>query len=326
MKVNWSALRDLIQANRRFVLTTHVRPDADALGSEQAMAGLLRQLGKEVRIINASAVPKRLAFLDPQGVCLQLGQGATLQQALDTDVHMILDTSAWGQLGEMGRVIKETTAIKIVVDHHVSSEDLGATEFRDTSAEATGAMIFHFAEATGIPITPEIADAMFCAIATDTGWFRFSSTTSGTMRTIASLIDYGVSPSAMYGRLYEQYTLGRIKLAGHAMLRMALECDGKLAWTYVRQQDYTDTGAEPADTEDLVNECLTVAGVEAACILIEQNNGNVKCSLRSRSHLDVSRVAEKFGGGGHKQAAGVILPGPLPDAQAKILAAVRAIL
>lgn len=326
MKVNWSALRDIIQANRRFVLTSHVRPDADALGSEKAMAGLLKQLGKEVRIINASPVPRRLAFLDPEGECLEVGRAVTIEQSLDTDVHMILDTSAWGQLGEMGRVIRETSAIKLVIDHHVSSEDLGATEFRDVTAEATGAMVFHFAEATGIPITPAIASAMFCAIATDTGWFRFSSTTSGTMRTIASLIEYGAQPSSLYTQLYEQYKIGRIKLAGQTMLRMTLECEGKLAWTFVRQQDYAETGAEAADTEDLVNECLTVAGVAAACILIEQNNGNVKASLRSRSHLDVSRVAETFGGGGHKQAAGVILPGPLSDAQAKILAAMRAIL
>lgn len=323
MKIVWSPLRDIIHANQRFVLTTHVRPDADALGSELAMAGLLDQLGKQVRIANASAVPNRLKFLDPQGRCLQLGVGITEAEALDTDVHIILDTSAWGQLGEMGRVFKNTTAIKVVVDHHASSESLGALDLKDVDAEATGALVFQFAEAMQIPITPPIAAAMYCAIATDTGWFRFPSTTSETMRTIGALIDAGAQPSVLYRSLYEQYSMPRMKLAARVLDRITAECGGKLAYTFVRQSDYAETGADASETEDLVNECLTVAGVEAAFILIEQNNGNFKASFRSRSHLVVSTIAEQFGGGGHKQAAGAILPGPLADALAKILTAMK---
>lgn len=326
MRINWEPLREIIRTNQRYVLTTHVRPDADALGSELAMAGLLEHLGKQVRIINASPVPKRLAFLDPARRALQIGVGATEAEALDTDVHMILDTSAWSQLAEMGRVFRKTTAVKVVIDHHVSSEQLGSIDFKDTDAEATGALVFQFAEAFGVPISAEIAAAMFCAIATDTGWFRFSSTTSETMRTIAKLVDLGARPSVLYRSLYEQYTLSRLKLAGRVLSRMRLDCEGRLASTYVRLDDYTETGAEPPDTEDLVNECLTIAGTEAAFILIEQSNGNIKASFRSNTQVDVARVAEQFKGGGHKQAAGAILPGPLADVQAKILAAMKSVL
>ncbi len=325
MKIDWTLLREIIETKNRFVLTTHVRPDADAIGSEIAMAGLLEQLGKEVRIVNASVVPPRLLFLDPDRRCLQLGSQVNEAEACDTDVHMILDTSAWGQLAEVGRVFKKTTAKKIVIDHHVCAEDLGALNLKDTEAEATGALVFEFAQAMNLTITPVIGTAIFCAIATDTGWFRFPSTTGETMRTIGHLVDGGIQPAVIYKKLYEQFTLSRIKLAGRVLSRMMLDFDGKLAWTYVTLVDYRETGAEPPDTEDLVNECLTVDDVEAAFILIEQSNGNVKASIRSRSHLDVSNIAGAFGGGGHKQAAGAILPGPLADVQVKILTAMKAL-
>ncbi len=323
MKIDWTPLREVVATNHRFVLTTHVRPDADAIGSEIAMAGLLEQLGKEVRIINASVVPPRLEFLDPEKQCLQIGTHVGEESACDTDVHIILDTSAWGQLAEMGRVFKKTKAQKVVIDHHVFAEDLGALNLKDTDAEATGALVFQFAEAMHLSITPVIGAALFSAIATDTGWFRFPSTTGETMRTIGKLVDGGIQPAVLYKKLYEQFTLARIKLAGRVLSRMMVDCNGKLAWTYVTLVDYRETGAEPPDTEDLVNECLTVGDVDAAFILIEQSNGNVKASLRSRSHIDVSAIAGSFGGGGHKQAAGAILPGPFADVEKKILAAMR---
>ncbi|MFN0050770.1 MAG: DHH family phosphoesterase, partial [Planctomycetales bacterium] len=324
--IDWKPLRKIIEDNRRFVLTSHVRPDADAIGSEIGMAGLLLGLGKEVRIVNASTVPARLQFLDPDHRCLQLGTDVTDEQALDTDVHMIVDTSAWGQLAEVGRVFRRTNAVKVVVDHHASSENLGAIDFKDITAEATGALVFDLAETCGWKITPEIATPLFCALATDTGWFRFPSVTSNTLRMTSRMIDAGAQPTLLYQRLYERSTLGRIRLSGRVLSRVQMGCGGKMASTYVRLDDYKETGSEPADTEDLVNECLTIEGTQAACIFIEQTNTQIKVSFRSRAPLDVSRVAEQFQGGGHKQAAGAILPGPLSDAQTKVLAAMAGML
>lgn len=325
MNINWGSLADLLQAHQKFVLTTHVRPDADALGSQLGFAGLLEHLGKQVQIINASAVPARLAFLDPHKKCKQLGNDFGEQSVLEADVHVILDTSSWIQLAEVGRLFKKTSAVKVVIDHHASSDDLGAIDFKDVHAEATGAMVFDIAESQGWPINPDMARALYCAIATDTGWFRFPSTTSGTMRRIARLIDFGAQPAVLYGALYEQYSLARTRLAGRCLSRMMVDAEGRLAWTYITLVDYRETGAEPTETDDLVNECLRLAGVEAAYILIEQPNGNVKASLRSRSHIDVSPVAEKFGGGGHRQASGAMVPGPMLEAQAKVLTAMKAL-
>lgn len=326
MAIDWEPLRDIFENNQRFVLTSHVRPDADALGSELGLAGLLEAQGKSVRIINPSAIPDSLAFLDPAGRIQKLGEGVTPEETADTDVHVILDTSAWIQLGKVANVLKTTAATKVVIDHHVSADDLGALQFKNTDAEATGALIFQMAEALDWPIGTDVAVALFAAISTDTGWFRFPTTTGETMRIAGRLIDLGVQPAVTYQLLYEQYSPFRMKLVGRALSRMELDCDGRLAYTVVTRSDFQETGAKPVETEDIVNECLRIRGTEAAFIAIEQQNGNVKYSLRSRTDLDVAAIAEQFGGGGHKQASGVILPGPLATAQSTILPAMKAAL
>ena len=323
MNIHWEPLREIIEAHQRFVLSSHVRPDADALGSELAMAGLLETLGKSVRIVNPSATPANLKFLDPTNRVLKLGDGITADEFADTDVHVILDTSAWTQLTAVGDVLRKSRTTKVVIDHHVRSDDIGAVEFKDTQAEATGSLIYRMAEALDYPLTPDIALPLFCAIATDTGWFRFSSTTGETMRAAGRLIDLGVQPHVIYERLYEQYSFARVRLAGRVLGRVTLECGGKLAYTWVKLEDFTETGAKPVDTEYMVNECLRIAGTQGAFIAIEQLNKKVKVSFRSRTNLDVSRVAEQFGGGGHKQAAGAVLPGPLAVAKNEVLRAIK---
>ncbi|HVW00724.1 MAG TPA: bifunctional oligoribonuclease/PAP phosphatase NrnA [Planctomycetaceae bacterium] len=323
MHIDWEPLRAIIDSHQRFILTSHVRPDADALGSELGLAALLEALGKSVRIVNASPTPRRLSFLDPENRVLQYGVQITEAEVIDTDVHIVVDTSAWGQLAEVGTAWKKSSAVKVVIDHHVSCDALGAVEFKDVEAEATGAMIYRLADALGYPVTTKAAVPLFCALATDTGWYRFSSTTSNTLRIAAALIDAGAQPNLLYQQLYEQYSLGRVKLTGRVLSRVKLDCDGRVAYTYVRWDDYAETQTEPADTEDLVNECMRIGGTECAFILIEQSNRFIKVSFRSRTSLDVARVAEQFRGGGHKQAAGAILPGPLAEAESTVLIAMK---
>jgi phosphoesterase RecJ-like protein len=326
MTIDWNPLRTIFENNQRFVLSSHARPDADALGSELAVAGMLESMGKSVRIVNPSAMPDSLLFLDQAGRIMKIGEGITPDEVADTDVHIILDTSAWVQLGKVGSVLKTTTATKVVIDHHVSSDNLGAVEFKDTKAEATGAMVFRMAEALDLPITRDIAVALYAAITTDTGWFRFPSTTSDTMRIAGRLIDAGARPAVLYQLLYERFSPTRMKLVGRALTNMQLDCDGRLAYTVVTQADFKATGAKPVETEDIVNECLRIEGTQVAFIAIEQQNGNIKYSFRSRTNLNVAAVAEQFGGGGHKQASGAILPGPLAEAQTKVLAALKKVL
>lgn len=317
--MDWSPLVDLIHAHQRFVLSSHVRPDADAIGSELGLAFALESLGKNVRIVNPSAAPPNLFFLDPTQRVHKIGEGLSEAEARDTDVHIIVDTSAWGQLLDVGSVFKKTLAKKVVIDHHVSSDALGALEFKDITAAATGELIFELGTELGCKFSPQAANALYCAIATDTGWFRFPSTTSRTMRIIGQLIDAGAEPHVLYRLLYEQQTVARSRLAGRVLSRIAMDADGKLAYLWVTLRDFRECGAGAPDTEDLVNECLRIAGVQAAFIAIEQPNQHIKVSLRSRLGINVAAVAETFGGGGHKQAAGVVIPTTLPDALAKVL-------
>ncbi|MDC0262242.1 bifunctional oligoribonuclease/PAP phosphatase NrnA [Planctomycetaceae bacterium] len=319
---DWRELKKIVDAHQTFVLTCHVRPDSDALGSELALACLLQDLGKDVRIANPSNAPNTLDFLNNDDLVKVLGQGITAEEVLSSDVHIILDTSAWSQLQGVGEIFRKTEAVKVVIDHHVSSDDLNAHDFKDTTAEATGALIFRFAKECGLRVSEKAAFYMFCAIATDTGWFRFPSVSSQTYRDIAEMIDLGVKPHLVYGELYERSSLARHHLSGRVLQRITTIEKGLVSWTWVAREDFHETGAKPVDTEDLVNECLRIEGTKVAFIAVEQENGQVKFSFRARLGSNVAIIAEQFGGGGHTLAAGAMLPGPLDKAKQLVLEAV----
>lgn len=321
MPIDWRPLHLIFAENERFVISSHVRPDADAIGSELGLAALLEQRGKQVRIINPSATPPHLKFLDPEERIQKIGAAVSVASACETDVHIVVDTSAWQQLQDVGDVLKQTPARKIVIDHHVSADDLGAVEFKDTSAAATGVLITELIESGGDRFDPQQAVALFAAMATDTGWFRFPNTDARTLQAAARLVDQGVQPHLVYRELYEHSSLARLKLQSLVLSRVSLEFGGRLAHTYVTRQDLAQTGALPSDTEDLVNSGLTVEGVQAAFLLVEQPDGRFKASLRSRCELNVAAIAEQFGGGGHRQAAGAMLSGPILAAQQTLMQA-----
>ncbi|MDA1051368.1 MAG: DHH family phosphoesterase [Planctomycetota bacterium] len=324
MTVNWPRFAEIIRAHERFLLTSHIRPDCDALGSELGMARILEAIGKRVTIVNGMETPPNLAFIDPERRIKVIGQDVQLEDLDDIQVLMVLDTSAWAQLGPMSDVLRTTRAKKIVLDHHVSEDDLGAEAFKNTTAEATGRLVVEAAEELGVALTPEMAMPIFAALATDTGWFRFGSVTSGTYRIAAKLMEAGASPPTIYRELYEQDTVGRVKLRGVILSRTVTELDGRLAHSYVLREDFDETGALPADTEDAINMTLAIAGVQFAVILVEQAAGGFKLSFRSRCAVQCNQIAEQFNGGGHKAAAGAFIEGSFAEAQPKVLDVVRA--
>jgi len=309
--MDWTILKKVIDENDSFLITSHVRPDADALGSELGLRAILLALGKKVSIINASAPPANLSFMNPPGVILKLNDTVTKANVPKTDVVVIVDTSAWQQLGNMADVIQASPAKRVVIDHHVSSDEMGAIELKDVTAAATGELICEAAAAFGIEFDEDTANWLYAAIATDTGWFRFPSTTSRTMRISAALIDRGASPHYVFNLVHEQSSLSRVRLGGRVLGRTQSEAEGRLVWVQVDAKDMSETGAVPSDTEGLVNQCLTVAGSEAAFIAVELQTSQIKFSLRCRYPHDVASLAEQFSGGGHKLASGATLSGPL---------------
>jgi bifunctional oligoribonuclease and PAP phosphatase NrnA len=321
MPIDWRPFTKLVSEAQSFVLTSHMRPDCDAIGSEIGLAVALRSLGKTVRIVNADSVPPHIAFIDPNRDVKVLGRDTT-NADLKCDVLAVLDTSAWSQLGPMADVVRITAARRIVIDHHVSQDDMSAEVFKDTNSESSGRLVLQAIEAIGANVTPQIANPLFAAIATDTGWFRFPSVGEATFAAVTRLVAAGAKPNETFAALYEQNSLPRLLLQGRILSKVKSHLGGRLLSTAITQADLETVGAEATDTEDVINRLLTVAGVEVALLFVEMSPQETKVSLRSRSGFDVNQVAARFGGGGHKAASGVRYRGPLSEAELAVLAAV----
>jgi phosphoesterase RecJ-like protein len=321
MPLDWTPLVDVVRRCRRFLLTTHVRPDADGIGSLRALAEGLRQKGKEVQALIASAWPPRYDFLDPHKEIERFAPPP--DRWARTDAVIVLDTGTWGQLGDFGPFLREQKVPKIVVDHHVSQDDLGATALVDVTAEATGRLVYEALTALEIPLTESMAGLLFVALAGDTGWFRHANTTPATFALAECLVRAGARPTLLYEQLNEQNTLPRLRLTGLVLERLQVVEDGLVAFTEIRRGDYEATGAVPQDSEDLVNYTRSIKGVEVGLFFMEQPRGGVKVSFRARTRVDVARLAEQFGGGGHRLASGAIVQGTLEEARSRVLAAVH---
>ena len=328
MSIDWQTFAAIVHKAQRILLTAHVRPDGDCIGSEVAMQQILKSLGKDVRIINSQRTPPTLVFLDPTSRIRCLTDLTEEESAwiCGIDLLFVLDTRSWTQLGKMSEIVKTTPAWKIVLDHHFKGDDIGAENFVDDTAEATGALVVEAARALDIPLSKEIAEPAFVALATDTGWFRFSSVTSQTFRTVAELVDAGAEPAKLYRELYEQESLGRIRLIGRILAKTEATLDGRVMCTWVTLDDLKQAGALPSDTEDIVNMLLQVNGSKVAVLFSELKTNCFKVSFRSRCAVDCSCLAALFGGGGHKQAAGATLNLPFDAAKRSVLDAVHAAL
>ncbi len=322
MSIDWRPFTKIVSDAQSFVLTSHMRPDCDAIGSEIGLALALRSLGKTVRILNGDPVPPHIAFIDPMHD-VEVLNGDTIESPLNCDVLAVLDTSAWSQLGPMAEIVKKTGSRKVVIDHHVSQDDMGAKVFKETSSESTGRLILQAIESLGAPVTPQIAVALFAAIATDTGWFRFASVGEATFAAVTRLVAAGAKPHETFAALYEQNSLPRLLLQGRILSNTKSQLGGKLLSSAITQADLKAVSAEPTDTEDVINRLLGVSGVEVALLFLELGPKETKVSLRSRSAIDVNQIAAVFGGGGHRAAAGVRFRGPLSEAEPTVLAAVR---
>jgi phosphoesterase RecJ-like protein len=322
--IDWAPLADLVETHDRFLVTTHVRPDGDALGSEVGMAGLLRQKGKDVRVVNASPTPPRYDFLDPDRTLFEwLGNTVKPAQLADREVAIILDLSSWNQLGDMAELIRRFPGPRAIIDHHVSQDDLGATVFKDSKAEATGMLVMQAITALGCQLTLEIATGLLTAIAMDTGWFHHSSTRAGTLRAVAELVDAGARIDQIYRKLFERNTLARLKLIGETLRNLKTELDGRVAYATISKEDLLRTGAIPQDSEDLVDYTVSMRGVELGLLFIEQLRGGAKVSIRTRTGIDCAKLAAQFGGGGHKEAAGATISGSMTECVERVLQAVR---
>lgn len=321
MPLDWSPLVDFLRRHDRPLLMTHIRPDADGLGSQLALHDALTAIGKKPRVAIASKLLPRYGFLDPGRQVIEDFRPSAFTES---DCVVVLDTGTWNQLGDFGKWLQASPLPRAVVDHHRTQDDLGGLQLVDITAEATGRLGYEIIRALDAPLSAGAAHNLFMAIATDTGWFRHPNATAETFALCGELVALGARPTELYEQLYEAASLARFKLTAVALQRLTTVGGGKVGYTEILLSDYAASGAVPGDTEDLINYPRGVEGVEIALVFIEQQDGGTKISFRSRS-ADVSKLAEQFGGGGHKLASGARVMQPFADVKAAVLAAATAL-
>lgn len=302
--VNFQKLKNIILSNKTFLITTHVNPDADAIGSEIAFYQILKVLGKRSYIINHSETPYNLKFMDVDNVIRQFNLDDHSDLFYQVDVLVALDFNRSDRTVSMKKNFEQSKAIKICIDHHQDPERFVDYEFIDTDYSATGEIILNLITETKlVSLTKEIAEPIYAAIMTDTGSFRFERTTAKLHRKVAMLLDTGVNPTEIYDKIYDQSKFSKVKLLGRALDSIQLTSGGKIAYMIITQKDFDDFGAIESDTENFVNYNLSIENVLLGILFIELKNG-FKVSFRSKGNIPVNKLAAEFGGGGHTNAAG----------------------
>jgi len=317
------AVSALLVPGRRIVLTTHVNPDGDGLGSEVGLALCLRAQGVDVTIANPTPTPPRFEFLfrDHPGLDRTADAVKALRRA---EAIVVLDIADLGRLGILADTVREAGVPVACVDHHVSPGTLpDGPRYVDPGAAATAELVFEIARVCGWPVSTEAARALYVGLVTDTGGFRFSNTHPRTLRIAAELLETGVEPESVYLDIYANAPEGRPRLLAEALQTLVVEADSGLAWVTVPPGAVERYGVTADDLEGVVEHPRSIAGVRLAMLFRQIHQGRVKVSLRSVGKVDVAAFARQFGGGGHTKAAGVSLEGSLAEVQEKVLAAAR---
>jgi phosphoesterase RecJ-like protein len=306
-----AAIRDAILQRQRFVVTSHARPDGDAIGSQVAMAYALRALRKDVQLVGADPAPPQFQSFPGVG---DIQVSPTVDGPFDAAIVM--------ECGDLSRTGVEgfDKYFIINIDHHPGNKRYGAINWFDPGAAACGEMVFDVIEALGVTLTPEIATHIYIAILTDTGGFHFSHITPRTFEICRRCTEAGAQPEAIARAVYDSSTMGRLRLMGAVLHNLEFEAGGRAAVAALTLTLLQETGATHEDSDGLINIPLTVNDIQAVAFFKEISPDNFRISLRSKGDVDVNRVAGVFGGGGHKNAAGCSLSGPYTDVRQKLVA------
>lgn len=310
---------------QRVLVTTHVRPDGDALGSSAALVMGMRERGIDSAVLLLSHLPSKYAFLFTENRIVHHDAEAGWPAAIalsDFDALLVVDTGTWSQLPGLRERLAGWDRPKLVLDHHLTQEDWADVKLVVKEAAAAGEIAAELLDQWNIPISADIAAPLFVAIASDTGWFQYSNTRPYTLRLAARLVEAGVNTDRLYQLLYQNERAERLALQIRAQQSLELLLDGRLAVMRVRKQDFEQTRAGVGDTEALINIPLQIRAVEVSIVLTEPPEGGpVRVSLRSKGAVDVARFAEQFGGGGHARAAGLKLDGSLNEVHDRVIQA-----
>lgn len=310
---------------RRVALSTHINADGDGCGSETGLARLLAQRGLDVHIVNPTPWPELFDFLLADDVVDRSADGAQALQNID--LLIVLDISDVRRLGALADRVRSLDVPRVVIDHHIASEDrAGDIVLTDTTACATGELIYDLACELQFTITPRIARSLYSAILTDTGGFRFSNTTPRSHAVAADLLAAGVDPEELYQRVYASAPAGRIRLLAEVLQTLGVDEPKGLAWLSMGAGSLERYRIRPEDLDGIVEHARSIAGTRMAIFFRDLGHGKVKVSFRSTGGVDVNAFARKFGGGGHARASGALITGSLDDVRERVLAEARQLL
>jgi phosphoesterase RecJ-like protein len=304
----------VLREHNRFAVLSHVRPDGDALGSQLGLGLSLSKLGKTVMVRNEDGLLEKYGFL-PGGKFLQTPWG----EPQDFDIAIALDTATESRLGTSTSLVR-SAKLWINIDHHPSNPGYGDLVYIDSTAPATGQILFELIQSQNLPMDPAIAENLFVAISTDTGSFQYPNTTARTFEIGAELLNCGVNVGRVSQLLYENYPRRRTELLRELLGTMRFEGRGKVASFSLSLATAAKLGAKPEDNEGLIDHIRAIQGVVVAVFFEELPEAKVRVSMRSKSNAaDVCAICEKFGGGGHKLAAGARVRGTLAEVEDKVL-------
>ena len=315
-------LAEQLRPGARVALSTHINADGDGCGSGTALARLLTQRGMKPFIVNPTPWPEMYTFLLGDDVSDRTAQGAAALR--DADVLIVHDFSDVKRLGVLADAVRKLTIPKLVVDHHLPSDEPPSdVTLSDTSACATGELVFDFASVLGLEITAAVARSLYAAILTDTGGFRFSNTTPRCHAIAAALLAAGVDPEEMYTRIYASAPIGRLQLLGEALETLGIDRHHGITWISVAAGALERHEVRGEDLDGIVEHARSVSGTRLALFFRDLGHGKVKVSFRSTGDVDVNRFAKQFGGGGHARAAGALVPGSLESVREVVVTAAR---
>ncbi len=318
---------DRVAAARRPVLLTHIYPDGDAIGSQLALARALASQGAEPRILIAHPAPLLQEFMDPEGVVVVASEEHAVEALATSDLCLILDTSDYARLGRLERAARESNVLKYCIDHHLCVDPTAFDAlWSDPSCPATGLLVLSLLDTLGIRITAEIAEPLFIAVATDTGWFRFSNATALVFESASRLVSAGADPAYLHRALFENSSLGRTQMLGEMLSSLSSQAGGRLVYSVVRQTQLGRFGIPLEEIDGFIDHLKEVRGAEILILFVEVSSGRYKVSLRSKGRRDVHAMASQFGGGGHAKAAGFRIEGSHDDVVSRVVSAALEVL
>jgi phosphoesterase RecJ-like protein len=304
MKPLFEKCKQIIDENKNFVLTTHVNPDGDSIGSEVALATCLKKRGKRAVIINHSETPPNYTFLDPKNEIVHFNPALHSENVRGADAIFIVDTNQLSRLRSMEPFVRESKAIKICIDHHLDKDDFADLYLIDEPATATGEILYHLIQyLDGDDIDEETARALYTAIMTDTGSFRFPKTDPEIHQIVAHLIRLGADPPKIFQEVYEKANLNTVHLLGQTLSNLKTAHDGRVAYMAITRKMFSETETKEYQTENFIDYTMRIGGVQIGLLFNELQDG-VKISFRSKDDIPVNKLAKEFGGNGHLNAAG----------------------